>query len=875
MTGPSPGPARGKNLAGTVVGNYEVLAFIGAGGMGEVYRARDARLGREVALKVLPAELSADGDRRERFEREARAASALSHPNIVTVYEVGSAESVSYIAMELLPGRTLREICRGGALPPRRMLDLAIQIAQGLSRAHAGGIVHRDLKPDNIMVSPEGLAKILDFGLAKLARTPVEPGLGAEGRTLSITQPGSLLGTYGYMSPEQVNGETVDFRSDQFSFGAILYEMATGKRPFHRARPVDTLSAILHEEPEPVAAISPAVPAPVRWIIDRCLCKDPKERYASTEDLARELATVREHLSEASFSGVGRPPVRARRWMPKVAAALAAGLVVLGVGVLADRLLHAPPASLRFTQLTFRRGGIWSARFAPPDGQTIVYGAAWEGKPLELFTTRVGSSESRSLDLGRADILSISPSGEMAVLLGQSFGLLLRPPHVDLVVRDPRLLFGTLAQVPLAGGAPRELLEGVFWADWDPQGRSLAVVRDAGRTERLEYPIGTVLYENEPWLNRPRVSPDGKTVAFQDTKEIYVVTPPEKPRSLDKFAEELAWSPSGKEIWYSHFDGAVTQIRAVTLSGQDRPVATLSANFVLHDIAPDGRVLVSRASQTSEIYAVLAGENRLRNLSWLDQSDVVALSEDGKTLLFEEPGAHSRIYVRGTDGSPAKQVGEGDASDLSPDGKWVLIGPENPDDPSQACILVPTGAGERRVLPRTEPGLCGTFFDRGRHLADMGTAKGQGRRLWVRDIDGTKARAVTPEGTFRGLISPDGRFASALGPGRRYRIYPTEGGEPSEMKGLLPGEEPIQWSSDGRSLFVRGADEVVTMDAPLARVYRLDPWSGRRELFREIPSLDPSAGGGVGRVRISADEKTLVFTHYRFPSELFLIEGLR
>jgi len=854
-------------------GDYEIQSRIGAGGMGEVYRARDLRLGRDVALKVLPEAHAEDPERRERFLREARAAAGLSHPNIVTVYEVGAVDSATYIAMEILPGKTLREMTRSGPLPTRKILDYAAQIAQGLARAHEAGVVHRDLKPDNVIVTPDGVAKILDFGLAKLVRSPFDRSAGAEGPSETMTQPGELLGTYGYMSPEQANGDAVDFRSDQFSFGAVLYELAAGRPPFRRNRPVDTLSAILHEEPEPVGRINPAVPTPLRWIIERCLAKDPADRYASTQDLARELVTVREHLSEASFPA-GAVVSPRTRWLRPLLASATALLVLAASGIVAQRLFRKPPPTPRFTQLTFRRGGIWSARFAP-DGQTIVFGASWEGLPLELFETRIGSTESRSLGLPRADVLSISSDGEMAVLLGKSFGNLLRPPHVNITVRDPRLMYGTLAQVPLAGGAPRELVERALWADWGPPGRGLAVVHDAGVTQRLEYPIGTVLYENEPWINRPRVSPDGRTVAYQDGLDIGIVTPPEKPRSLGIAANEIAWSPSGREIWYSDFTGVVTELRAVTLSGKDRLITTLAGDFVLHDIARDGRVLVSRVVETSEIYALVQGQARPRNLSWLDRSNVVGLTADGSEVLFVEDDPKGGIYLRGTDGAPARRLGEGEALDISPDGKWVVVLLFDADDSKFPCVLIPTGAGERRRLPPTDPAACGSFFADGTRLAGMDAAKGQHRRLWVRDVEGKSVRAVTPEGTFRGRISPDGKFATALAGDGRYHVYATDGSASSEVRGLQPGEEPIHWAQDGRSIFVRGADDVVSADSPLARIYRLDPWSGRRDLFREIPALDPSAGGGIGTIRVSSDEKIVVYTHYRFPSELFLIEGLK
>ncbi|HSS45544.1 MAG TPA: serine/threonine-protein kinase, partial [Thermoanaerobaculia bacterium] len=330
---------------GSRLGPYEVLSPLGVGGMGEVYRAKDRRLGRDVALKVLPTEVAGDAGRRSRFEQEARAASALAHPNIVVVYDVGESDSSVWIAMELVEGRTVRDLLASGPLPARRVLEIGTQVAEGLAAAHAAGIVHRDLKPENLIFSKDGYVKILDFGLAKLA----EPGVAqAEGPTVSAgargTEPGTVMGTVGYMSPEQAAGKTVDFRSDQFSFGSILYEMTTGERAFQRETGIETLAAILREEPKAIAELNPAVPAPLRWTIERCLAKEPDERYASTKDLARDLKSVRDHLSETSAATLTAAHTRSRPgWLLPAAAALVLG-AVLGAAVL-RKLGGAAPAS--------------------------------------------------------------------------------------------------------------------------------------------------------------------------------------------------------------------------------------------------------------------------------------------------------------------------------------------------------------------------------------------------------------------------------------------------------------------------------------------------------------------------------------------------
>jgi len=368
--------------AGTRLGPYEILSQLGAGGMGEVYRARDSRLGRDVAIKVLPAEYSADPGRLSRFEQEARAASALNHPNIVTVHDIGQVDSVPYIAMELIEGNSVRELIASGPVPVRKLLGIATQVAEGLAKAHAAGIVHRDLKPENLMVSADGFVKILDFGLAKLVPESAETASRVPTIARPETHPGIVMGTVGYMSPEQAGGQALDFRSDQFSFGSIVYEMATGRRAFARATTVDTLSAILHEEPEPIGRVNPATPPPLRWIVERCLAKDSRERYASTVDLARDLASVREHISELSGGEVVLPSAIRRRSRERLAWGVAAAALLCGLaaGYLArgSGRMASEPRPLMRLNLTFPAAESPVTSMMPvlalsPDGTRLVY----------------------------------------------------------------------------------------------------------------------------------------------------------------------------------------------------------------------------------------------------------------------------------------------------------------------------------------------------------------------------------------------------------------------------------------------------------------------------------------------------------------------
>lgn len=396
--------------SGTRLGPYEILASVGAGGMGEVYRARDTRLGREIAVKILPSQFLSDPVRLSRFEKEARSASALNHPNIITIHEIGQFGETSYIIMELVDGKTLREILSGGTVPVRKTLDIAAKIAEGLAKAHSAGIVHRDLKPENVMITNDGLVKILDFGLAKLLRNDDSIRGGPEAQTMSATQPGVVLGTVGYMSPEQASGDTIDFRSDQFSLGSILYEMTTGKRAFQRSSAVATLSAILHEEPESIGSVAPSVPTPIRWIIERCLAKNPDDRYASTKDLARDLATLHAHSSEIRTSGEAIALAPGKISSAKRSVRFAWGVTAMAIfvavitGIVYFKRIPKPSPALRFyvsapENSTFLFAGRDAGPVTvSPDGSRLAFVATTKEGKRRLFVRALDSLSARPLE---------------------------------------------------------------------------------------------------------------------------------------------------------------------------------------------------------------------------------------------------------------------------------------------------------------------------------------------------------------------------------------------------------------------------------------------------------------------------------------------
>ena len=854
--------------AGARLGAYEVLEPLGVGGMGEVYRARDPRLGREVALKVLPEALAADRDRIARFEQEARAASALNHPNIVTIHEIGREGETAFIAMELVDGKTLRELTASGAMPVRRILGIAAQIAEGLAKAHGAGIVHRDLKPENVMVSKDGFVKILDFGLAKL----VEPESGASAMPTLVqpeTRPGTVMGTVGYMSPEQASGEPLDFRSDQFSLGSMLYEMATGRKAFQRKTAAETMSAIIRDEPELLTKLRPDLPPPVRWILERCLAKDPEERYASTKDLARDLASVRDHISEVTSGAEAMAtPARSRsRALP-----LAAGLALLALGLAAGWMLtrgfwKAPSGAASFQRLTFRRGLLGNARFTP-DGQSIVYSARWDdGSPgLRLYLTRPESPESQGFEFGDGtDILAISRAGELALL--------------QTPIPGPS---GTLAVAPLTGGLPRQLIEGVPFAgaDWAPNGKDMAVVREVQGANRLEFPVGKILIATG--VRCPRFAPGGDLIAFfedgPESGSLAIVDRNGKSKKLlssgwGSLNGVPAWTPDGRELWFTAAQeaGHAEALWAVDRSGKRRLVMRVPGFLELYDIARDGRVLLAHHTIVRSLRGLGAGQAKELELSWLDASIAADISSDGKTLLITENGEGAgpkpSIYLRGTDGSPAVRLGDGEGLAISPDGKWVLGHRSKPE----GLVLLPTGAGPLRALD--VGGLknfqWGAWLPDGESIVFSAAAGAEPTRIYFQAVADGKPHAISPPGVrllrLTNPVSPDGKHVVGTAGGKRA-IYPIDGsGQPRVVAELSNDDLPIQWSSDSLSLYFIHRGEQPT------KIWLLDLSTGQRQLWKELP-VDASQGI---RVRLTPDGKSYVRGGISVLSELYLVEGLR
>jgi hypothetical protein len=857
-------------ISGTKLGPYEILTPLGAGGMGEVYRARDTRLGREVALKILPPSFTSDADRLRRFEQEARAVAALNHPNILAIHDIGEEGGAPFIVSELLEGTSLRSELEGGALSSRKAAEYAVQIAHGLAAAHDKGIIHRDLKPENIFITRDGRVKILDFGLAKLASNTA-PNAASAGLTLtsSPTEAGMVMGTAGYMAPEQVRGAAVDSRTDIFAFGAVLYEMVSGQRAFRRETAAETMTAILKEDPPEFSETAHTVSPGLERIVRRCLEKNPEQRFQSAKDLAFAL----EALSGSTFRTGAHAAVESDRGKNQKSPWLVgAAAVLLGTafGIAAAWYMRpAAPAPPTFKQVSFDRGELLDARYAP-DGKTLVYSARINGGPLDTYIVREEYPEAVPAGLHGAALLSVSRQSEMAVLVRAHY-------------YAHRQWIGTLATSPLGGGAAREMLENVVAADWSPDGSELAVIDFNDGKFRLQYPIGKVLLEGENWLSDLRVSPDGKQVALfrhppnqDDRGVVLLVDRSGKVSTISagwESLEGLAWAPSGKEVWFSGAEsGEQYCIRAVSLSGKQRTVYCGTSPTIMHDITASGRTLVSADGSRVAMGMVQHGSAEERDLSWLDNPYGPQLSRDGSIFSFTDESGQAgngyEVYVRKTDGSPAVHIGGGGfASNISPDGKWVLI--VLPGDPAGRVQVVPVGAGQARVLhwDGLQVRWADWCFD-GKHILLTANKTGQPETLYVTDTDGSTPKLLFP-GQAGALMGPDGQSLFNFRNGV-WEIRSIDGKSAKTIPGLQSGEFPIAWADDGKHLFTQ------MPSATGLTIYKVDVDSGTRELWQIVnpkdqvglrPMMVPSA--------ITPDGRWMIFTYKTQIGQLYRSDTLK
>ena len=860
--------------SGKRLGPYEIQSALGAGGMGEVYRARDTRLDRTVAIKVLPHHLSSNPDLKQRFEREARAISCLNHPRICTLHDIGHQDGIDFLVMECLEGESLAERLRRGPLSLKETLKIGVEVCEALEAAQKAGIVHRDLKPANIMLTKNG-AKLMDFGLAK----PAAAGLGSSAsapllsaaKTMSeatplspLTSAGMVIGTIQYMAPEQIEGKEADARSDLFALGSVLYEMATSKRPFEGKSQISVASAILEKDPEPMRTLKPLTPAAFERVVISCLAKNPEDRFQNAHDVRLDLEWIAEDLPQltAQYSAqIDKSRFKILPW------AITVAVVLLAVGAIlvAQREKPAP----QYTSVTFREGTLSGARFSH-DGQTIVFSGRWEGEPAQMSVARVGSPESRSMGIPAAEVAAISSSDELAIFLGCEENFFLN-------------CGGTLATVSLAGGSPRTLAEHVAQADWHPDGKRMVISVSSPDGPRLEFPPGHVIYQQRAgWFGHPRFSPDGSMIAFEnhpiagnDDGKVELLDMNGKHSVFfnSSSVEGLAWSPDGKELWFAATEtgGWADTIFAVRPGGKPRVVLT-SPSIRLYDISKDGLVLLSHETWRRQLIGLFPGDKSDRPYSWNDDTQPTAITTDGRLISFYESGELYAIardyqsYYRPTDGSPAVRLGVG-APAISPDGKWVVLG-SNQSGSKRPLQLQPLGPGSPRDL--ATPGLIAfnrvRWSDDNRQIVYEAQTEQGGWNTYRQLIaSGPPILLIANIRDSYPALSPDGKMAALRKERAGVYLCSAGGGQPVKLKAASDEEFPIRFTEGGKSLLVAdttGRELVLTL---------IDLASGRRQLWKRLDTESRADQLFVA----TPDLKYYAYPFPRYSSVLYTVENLR
>ncbi len=877
--------------AGTRLGPYEIVALIGAGGMGEVYRARDTRLGREAAVKVLPAGLTRDKERLSRFESEARAASALNHPNIVTIYDVGEAGGVAWIGMELVEGETLRDLMGQGAITARRAASLAAQIADGLARAHEAGIVHRDLKPGNILVSKQGRAKIVDFGLARVVDSDVLASSQAP-TAAERTQPGTVLGTVGYMSPEQVRGQTADPRTDIFALGAVLYEMLAGHRAFRGSTPADVMTAILREEP---ADLPPGTSPALERITKRCLEKNPEERFQSGRDLAFAL----ESLSSAS----GAEPTlasapranRAGIWLPVLVGAAAAFALawllrpVLAAGVGApsfSRAVRIAGGPGRQFGAVLSPDGKWVAYLSDVRGPTDVFVKFLAGGEAVNLTARTGLNVQSRVDIGGPDV---SPDGTLLLVDAAAPGPV--PAPVPLAYESWAI------PVPL-GGAPRRFLAGAHSVHFSPDGRRIVYVR-AGSS------LGDALVAADSDGSNPKEilkargglhthwpawSSDGRFVYFiygivsanGEPAEIFRVPAtggePEPVVRTSRRAVYPVPMPEGRGLLYAaNVDSADLGLWWQPFGrGEPRRLTVGVGSYAESRLSADGRFLVSTLVDTRQsllsipVQAVAEAAPRALTDGETGDVDPAVVPQSGRIVFSSSRSGSRNLWLAGAEAADPQPLTAGNALDehpaVSPDGKQIAFVSDRGGQRSIWIVPIEGGAPRRIAAAQALDTLC--WSPDGSEILYAAPAGDVPGLFRLRIADGRIARLPTPGAAHSGAWSPLGDLIAYLepiqgGPTRLRFVDPV--GKPvsrfPEDSGPHLGNGYLAWSPDGRTLAamaVPGSSETSFWIIDPAA-----PASMRR--LRDLPAEVRGRG-----LAWTPDGKNLVVGNYQSTSDVVL-----
>ena len=839
----------GKQLA-----HYEITGLLGKGGMGEVYRARDGKLGREVAIKILPAEMSQDPDRLARFDREARSLATLQHPNVASAYGLEETPEARFLVMELVEGEGLDERMARGPMPLAEVRAIAAQIASGLEAAHEKGIVHRDLKPANIRVSPDGTVKVLDFGLAKAWSDEDRGGDLSSSPTMTAhTIQGVILGTAGYMSPEQARGQTVNKQADVWAFGVILWEMLTGRRLFDGATVSDVMAGVLRAEIDDQALPTNTPPA-LRRLLRRCLQRELKDRLRDIGDAALELGEA----DDADEVAAGRPAARRL--------SLAAWLAILVVAIIgtvfATRTLvgdsgqgSEPAPVARFEQKTYGEQAIFNARFLPDD-QGIVFSSAPFGNVPQLQVLSGAAMAPRRIGPEATTLLSVSASGELAVLTSAEY-------------RNHRVFRGTLARMNI-DGAPRPLIEKVRDADWGP-GDELAIVRRVGGLDRLEYPVGTVLYETSGYISDPRVSPDGTQVAFNDHQWwlddrgwLKVVDRAGEVTTVTRefwAIQGAAWTPDGSQVVFAGAEGGA-ELRPMVArlsDGRVRPFLAVSNSTTILDLDDSGRLLALSNRSSYGVVAYPKGADKGIDLSWLDHSWGPILAPDNRTLLFTNGlgGSNYTVVSRTVDGSPLTTLGEGGLLELSPDGAWVTAQIATPP----GLAVYPVGTG---VAKHLDPGPIVQFhatywFPDSEHILIVGNEADGPVRCYRQAISAGAPAALAITGAEDFLrLAPDGTAVLGIAEDQGFYLFPLDGGPPRALPGLRAGDEIRAWNRDGTAVYVAESIQVpqtlirvdlATQKRSAAFTFGPEREPGLLWLRIAAPVFDPANGYSYGYLK--------------------------
>ena len=834
----------GKNLA-----HYEIIDLLGKGGMGEVYRALDKKLGREVALKILPSEMSKDPERLARFDREARTLATLQHPNVASAYGFEETPEARFLVMELVEGEGLDTLMARGPVPVPDARKIAAQIACGLEAAHEKGIVHRDLKPANIRITKDGTVKVLDFGLAK-AWTGASPDANLSNSptmTAHATVQGVILGTASYMSPEQARGQDVDKRSDIWAFGVILWEMLTGKRLFDGNTASDVMAGVLRADINENALPADTPPA-IRRLLKRCLEREVKHRLRDIGDAALELeeAGGESPVHLASSKAVGAPSRLA--WVALMAVAIIGSVGATWMVTRNSSSNVTEQTLIQFDQKTFDQQAVFNARFLP-DGQGIVYSGALLGNVPTLMHLAANAKSPRRIGPDATHLLAVSREGELAVLMDAKF-------------RHHRVFTGTLANMNL-DGSPRPLVENVSDADWGPGGQ-LAIVRKVGGGDLLEYPIGNVLYQTSGYVSDIRISPDGTKVAFLDHQwwmddrgRLKMVDAAGQVTTLsDEYwaIEGVAWAPDGLEILFA---GSKTDVRLVALAanladGQVRQILGSPATITIFDVDAQKNWLITDENNLHGVAAHPAGSDRDIDLTWLDSSWGPILAPDNKTLFFTNGhgGNNYTVVSRTTDGSPLITLGEGDLQAISPDGAWVTAKMATPP----GLALYPTGTGAPRILERGPIVQYQDFkwFPDSQHVFFTGNEADGQVRCYRQAIAGGPPEFIDVPGMEKSaLLTLDGEALLGMATDLKWYLFPLAGGEPRLVPGLRTSDEITAWNREGTAVFVREQNLVPAtfIRVDLATDQRVedftlgpDPRPGLLWLNFFGPVLDPEQG---------------------------------